>query len=510
MNPETIGRYEIKGVLGQGAMGLVYKAYDPRLQRYAAIKVMSMGDQISEEHIKRFFHEARSAAKLSHRNIVSIYDLEEGEQPYIAMECLEGDDLKGHIEKGSYMPFEQKLGFIIQVCEALDFAHQNEVVHRDIKPGNMFITLEGGLKIVDFGLARLTSSEVTRSGVIVGSPYYMSPEQVKGLPDIDGRSDLFSVGVVAYELIAGRRPFEGDSPTSVCFQIVSEIHEPVIEVLPGCSPELGKIIDRALAKDRDNRYQTGAEIAADLRQVRGQIPTVLDALKRSIETLGKRLKYLADRGTIDPAGALVPETPDGQNDYGSLLFVHAELTRRTRKALQTGPAASTSSVSAETLVMDADALKAGAAQAEAAQQAAPSAPAIPGRQPAAVPEIPRSRGKWVLLGAGLAVAIAVILVLNWNVGLPFYSPGSLVLNVTPWASVDSITSVDSGEALPLDEELVTPCVVPLPPGAYRVRVSNPYFGPLEFEVRVNEGESSLVSQQLPDFNVEEELSAMFD
>ena len=225
------------------------------------------------------------------------------------MECLDGDDLKGHIEKGSFIPFEHKLGYVIEVCEALDYAHQNDIVHRDIKPGNMFFTLEGGLKIVDFGLARLTTSDVTRSGVIVGSPYYMSPEQVKGLPDIDGRSDLFSVGVVLYELVAGRRPFEGDTPTSVCFQIVSEIHEPIIEVLPGCSSELGKIIDRALAKDRDHRYQNGVEIAADLRQVTAQIPSIHESLKRSIDTLGKRLKYLADRGTIDPADAQVPSLP---------------------------------------------------------------------------------------------------------------------------------------------------------------------------------------------------------
>ena len=491
MNPETIGRYEIQGVLGQGAMGLVYKAYDPRLQRYAAIKVMSMGDQISEEHLKRFFHEARSAAKLNHRNIISIYDLEE-DPPYIAMECLDGDDLKGHIEKGSFIPFEHKLGYVIEVCEALDYAHQNDIVHRDIKPGNMFITLEGGLKIVDFGLARLTTSDVTRSGVIVGSPYYMSPEQVKGLPDIDGRSDLFSVGVVLYELVAGRRPFEGDTPTSVCFQIVSEIHEPIIEVLPGCSSELGKIIDRALAKDRDHRYQNGVEMAADLRQVTAQIPSIHESLKRSIDTLGKRLKYLADRGTIDPADAQVPSLPDGQDDYGGLLFVHAELTQRTQKALRTGASASSSSISMEM-------------QASGTG----TAPARPGQQPSQVPAIPQSRWKWLGLGVGVAVVIAVILALNWNVSLPFYSPGSLILNVTPWASVDSITSVDSGETLQIEEELITPCVVPLPPGAYRVRVSNPYFGPLEFEVNVSEGESSLVNQQLPDFNLEEEISAIF-
>ncbi len=502
MNPETIGRYEIKGVLGQGAMGLVYKAYDPRLQRYAAIKVMSMEGKLSEEHISRFFHEARSAAKLNHRNIISIYDLEEKDPPFIAMECLEGDDLKGYIDNDVYMPFDQKLGFMIQTCEALDYAHQNDVVHRDVKPGNMFITEDGGLKIVDFGLARLTTAEGTQSGAIVGSPYYMSPEQVKGLPDIDGRSDLFSAGVVLYELVACMRPFEGDTPTSVCFQIVSDIHEPITDVLPGCSPELGKIIERALAKDRDHRYQTGADMAADLRLVRDQISRIHEALKRSIETLGKRLKYLADRGTIDLATAHVPDPPHGQDDYGGLLFVHAELKKRTKKALQTGPSASSPDLSAVTQKLT--------EQTKTVPQVDSSTSAAPGQKSSPESVIPRSQGKWVWLGVGLAVVIAAILALNWNMSLPFYSPGSLVLNVTPWASVDSITSVDSGEAVPIDGTLTTPCVVPLPPGAYRVRVSNPYFGSLEIEVSVNEGESSLVSQQLPDFNVEEEISAIFD
>lgn len=505
MNPEKIGRYEIQGVLGQGAMGLVYKAFDPRLQRYAAIKVMSTGNDVAEEHLKRFFHEARSTAKLNHRNIVSIYDLEEKDPPYIAMECLDGDDLKVHIEKKTYMSFEQKLGYVIQVCEALDYAHKHDIVHRDIKPGNMFITRDGGLKLVDFGLALLTSSEASRSGAIVGSPYYMSPEQVKGLSDIDGRSDLFSVGVVLYELVAGRRPFEGDSPTAVCFQIVSEVQESILDVLPGCSPELGKIIDRALAKDRENRYQEGSEIAAELRKVRAQIPTIHDALKRSITTLGKRLKYLADRGTIDPAIAQVPDLPDGQDDYGSLLFVHAELAQRNQKALQANLSVSSAVSSEETQVLDPSGVKVGTGQ-----QADPTAPAIPVEQPSKVPAIVRSQGKWVWVGVGLAVVMAVILVFNWSAWLPFYSPGSLVLNVTPWASVDSITSVDSGETLPIEEELITPCVVSLPPGAYRVRVSNPYFGPLEFEVRVSEGESSVVTQQLPDFNLDEEISALFE
>ena len=172
MSVEKIGRYEIQGVLGQGAMGVVYKAHDPRLQRYAAIKVMSTVGPVDDEHRTRFFHEARSAAKLNHRNIIAIYDLGEDEnRPFIAMEYVEGDDLKNVLEDHAFIPFEEKLRFVIEVCQGLEYAHENGVVHRDIKPGNVFITRDGRLKILDFGLARLASSEMTQAGVIMGSPY---------------------------------------------------------------------------------------------------------------------------------------------------------------------------------------------------------------------------------------------------------------------------------------------------------------------------------------------------
>ena len=210
MAPKRIGRYQIEGLLGQGSMGVVFKAYDPVLERYAAIKVMNTGVDVDDELRARFFREARSAAKLNHPNIISIYDLGENrKRPFIAMEYVEGEDLRAIIKKRAFIPFSEKLRFVSQICEGLDYAHSNGITHRDIKPGNVFITQYGGLKILDFGLARLASSEMTRSGMLLGSPYYMSPEQVKGSPEIDGRSDLFSVGVLLYELISYTRPFEG-------------------------------------------------------------------------------------------------------------------------------------------------------------------------------------------------------------------------------------------------------------------------------------------------------------
>lgn len=342
---EKIGRYEIQGMLGAGSMGVVYKAFDPHLGRYAAIKVMSTGGDIDDELKARFFLEARSAAKLNHPNVISIYDLiEDPEQPFIAMEYIEGEDLKDVIQNRSFVPFDEKLKLVIQICDGLDYAHRNGVVHRDIKPGNVFVMPDGTLKILDFGLARLVSSEMTQSGTLMGSPYYMSPEQVKGRPDIDGRSDLFSAGIVLYEFITYRKPFEGDTATAVCFQIVTENHQSISEIYPGCAQILVKVVDRALSKDPDSRYQTGAEMSADLENFREQLVKLQNSLRKETVALqtgmAKRQKEFANPEIQDLISGMESESeetdsreasisvmgfqPD-QEDYGSLLKKHAGL-----------------------------------------------------------------------------------------------------------------------------------------------------------------------------------------
>ncbi len=327
-------------------MGVVFKAYDPALERHTAIKVMNTGVEVNDELRARFFREARSAAKLNHPNIISIYELGESrKRPFIAMEYVEGEDLKAIIKKRAFIPLKEKLRWVSHICEGLDYAHRHGVIHRDIKPGHIFITKDGKLKILDFGLARLASSEMTRSGMLLGSPYYMSPEQVKGRQDIDGRSDFFSVGVVLYELIAYRRPFEADSPTSVCFQIVSESHHPIPLVLPGCSAELEQIINRALSKDRETRYQNGSELTAALLDFQDQLPRLQEALGKDIESLQAELKKgrkafkdpliqgLVDDKLFEP-GELALQSDDAlmgfesdPDDYGSLLLRHSDLKR---------------------------------------------------------------------------------------------------------------------------------------------------------------------------------------
>ena len=202
-----LGKYEIRSELGRGAMGVVYKAYDPILEREVALKTMmaTMG-ALDGESKSRFYREARSAAKLTHRNIVTIYDMgEEQGIPFIAMEFLDGIDLHRKLKLGGPLPLREGLNIISQVLRGLHYAHQFEIVHRDIKPANIYILRNGTAKILDFGIAKLASSEMTRTGMVLGTVDYMSPEQIRAEKAVDGRSDLFSAGVILYEFIAGRR-----------------------------------------------------------------------------------------------------------------------------------------------------------------------------------------------------------------------------------------------------------------------------------------------------------------
>jgi eukaryotic-like serine/threonine-protein kinase len=202
---ESIGRYQLLEKLGQGGMGVVYRASDTLLERIVAVKVISAPIDQNAELRERFFREARAAGKLSHKNIITIHDLGEHEgQPYLAMEYLEGQDLLGRMAAPQRMSLRRKIEIATEICEGLDYAHVHGVVHRDIKPANVFITGSGTVKILDFGLARLVTSELTRSNMMMGTINYMAPEQIRG-EKVDHRADIFSTAVVLYELLSGRR-----------------------------------------------------------------------------------------------------------------------------------------------------------------------------------------------------------------------------------------------------------------------------------------------------------------
>ncbi|MEW6542801.1 MAG: serine/threonine-protein kinase [Nitrospirota bacterium] len=264
----TLGRYEVVKELGRGAMGVVYLGKDPKIQRSVAIKTMRL-DEVDQDQVagvkERFFREAESAGRLSHPNIVTIFDAgEEQELGYIAMEVLDGTDLKDRCRKDNLLPVPQVLELVATVADALDYAHRQGIVHRDIKPANIMLMKDGTVKVTDFGIARIAASSKTQTGVVLGTPSYMSPEQVAGTK-VDGRSDLFSLGVVLFELLTGEKPFQAESVATLLFQIANQPHPTPNQVraeLPSCCQA---VVDRALQKDAAQRYQRGKDMARDLR-----------------------------------------------------------------------------------------------------------------------------------------------------------------------------------------------------------------------------------------------------
>ena len=263
----TLGRYEIMKELGRGAMGTVFLGKDPRINREVAIKTLRY-EEIDAEQLaevkKRFFREAEAAGKLSHPNIVTIFDVgEDYDIAYMAMELLDGSDLSKYCHKENLLATEEIIRIVSCVASALDYAHANGIVHRDIKPANIMILSNGEVKVADFGIARVMSSSKTQTGVILGTPSYMSPEQIAG-KKVDGRSDLFSLGVVLYELIAGEKPFNGESITTLMYNITSSAPPSIKELTPNIPEKLVPIVEKLLAKEVEARYQTGKLLADDL------------------------------------------------------------------------------------------------------------------------------------------------------------------------------------------------------------------------------------------------------
>ena len=265
----TFGRYEILGEIGQGAMGTVYKAHDPNIKRIVAVKTISLTGQSpveESEYRQRFVHEAQAAGRLSHPHIVTIFDFGEDPEthtPYIVMEYVAGPSLEQVMAGRGRLPLRSTLRLVQELAEALDYAHGEGIVHRDIKPGNILMTNDGHPKITDFGIAKVNHANLTQLGNALGTPAYMSPEQLNGVL-VDGRSDLFSLGVILYALLTGHRPFQGNSALTVSFKVVNRDPVPVSAFDSELPAELDYIIGRVIAKHPADRYQTGMEMALDL------------------------------------------------------------------------------------------------------------------------------------------------------------------------------------------------------------------------------------------------------
>jgi serine/threonine protein kinase len=272
MGAERIGRYEILAKIGEGAMGVVYRAHDPVLNRDVAVKTITAGRGEDETLRKRFQREARAAAQLSHRNIVTVFELgEHDEQLFMAMELLEGTDLRQAIHSGE-LSLPRRFEILEKICEGLSFAHANDIVHRDLKPANIHLGRDGSVKIMDFGLARFGGSSMTRTGMVMGTPHYMSPEQVRG-GKADARSDVFALGALAYELLTGRKPFDAETMHAVLFKVMQEEPPPAQQIFPQLPPVIIQVVEKALAKDPAERFADAGGMLKAVRKARQAVAT---------------------------------------------------------------------------------------------------------------------------------------------------------------------------------------------------------------------------------------------
>ncbi|MBK5255714.1 MAG: serine/threonine protein kinase [Vicinamibacteria bacterium] len=314
-----IGRYRVRARLGKGGMGVVYLGKDEALDRDVAIKTLRVDGSQDDENRGRFEIEAKAAARLQHPNIVTVFELgEDRGLPYIAMELLGGQDLETLLRSHEPLTATERLDIAIQTLRGLEFAHAHQIIHRDIKPSNIRVLDDGGVKILDFGIAKVESASVTRAGMMVGTPFYMSPEHIRGNV-LDGRSDVFAVGVILHELFAGTRPFAADSPTLVLYGIVNEPHPRLkLDAAGPLTADVQRVIDKALEKHAEDRFGSAAEMADELARVRKRhsAPPLPMGDQASLSQVRKLLATdQVDSGTVRTVERIArthPETAEAQ------------------------------------------------------------------------------------------------------------------------------------------------------------------------------------------------------
>jgi tRNA A-37 threonylcarbamoyl transferase component Bud32/tetratricopeptide (TPR) repeat protein len=437
LSGQRIGKYDAVKPLGKGAMGMVYLAHDTVLERDVALKVMVAQIADDPELRKRFEREAKAVAKMTHPNVVMVFDLgyHDG-SPYIAMELLKGQDLQKAMRSTPPMTLERKVGVIVQVLAGLAHAHQAGIVHRDIKPANIFINQDGAVKIMDFGVARLTTASMTGTGNIVGTADYMSPEQVKGA-HVDGRSDVFSVGCMLYELLAGRRPFHSDNLMAIFYKITHE--EPNFDLIPGGAEHdaLLPILKKALNKDLEQRYQSAYEFAVELR----------DYLK-SHATSASAEHALEDLVDLEAPSAPAP-APLGEAQDATVVPADAtessgatvDLSRAPRAATLGRSGGETVRGASAPTVLGAPGTRAQGATVVGAPPGAPTrlmpSPARPVSRPPVRPA-PQPSGSPVLYvvlgGMGVLLAVAGGFI-YWKTTQPVPSPPPTVASLAPSTTV---------------------------------------------------------------------------
>jgi hypothetical protein len=324
--PEKVGKYEIVERIGRGGMGLVFKAHDAILDRYVALKVISTDADITDDLRSRFFREAQACARLSHPNIVTVYDMGEYEgRLFFVMELLEGDELRRLISQRKALALQDKLSIMMQVCDGLHYAHDRGIVHRDIKPGNIMLLRNGQVKILDFGIAQIATAEggLTRTGLIMGTLRYIAPEQVRGRAD--HRADIFSVGAVTYELLSLRPPFTGDDPMQLLEQLRTEDPPPLTQVDPTIPPEVAAIVHRAMRKHPGERFQ-------DLEQMRAELEQVQRGLADEAQQVRARLR--SQRNRLLQLQASLAERVGSATDDETVLAIDERARLPTMRSLE--------------------------------------------------------------------------------------------------------------------------------------------------------------------------------
>ncbi|MFN2238164.1 MAG: protein kinase [Thermoanaerobaculia bacterium] len=329
----NLGRYEVVRELGKGAMGVVYLARDPLIGRMVALKTIRLSDSGDEEEVRefqqRFMREAQAAGILSHPSIVTVHDIGQDAEKgvsFIAMEYVEGPTLKEIIQQPDPISHAELSNLLAQVAEALDYAHARGIVHRDVKPANIILPPGSGVKITDFGIAKIAaeSANLTTTGQFLGTPNYMAPEQVKGAP-VDGRTDIFSLGIVIYEGLTRRKPFGGDSLTTISYRIVHEPFEPPTQVDPAIPVQFDEVVRRCLAKEPKDRYARARDVAADLRAIAAGKPLVEHSLDSAAEPT---LIGASPSATVE-----IPSPTLDRSSSRTAPRVPASLTRKVPTAL---------------------------------------------------------------------------------------------------------------------------------------------------------------------------------
>src|SRR5437588_5362282 len=338
---QQIGRYEILEEIGRGAMGVVFKGRDPLIGRDVAVKTIAAGAAESADLLARFHREAKAAGGLQHPNIVTIYEMaESGGTPFIAMEYLEGESLEKPIARKPALPLATRVGYVVQACRALEYAHRRGVIHRDVKPANIMVTRDGVVKVVDFGIARLADTSKTQTGTLLGTLAYMSPEQIRGERAADASVDIWAMGVVLYELIAYQRPFDGENHAALLLSILQKEPPPIRQFALDCPVALERVILKALRKNEKERYPSMAALLNDIESVNASLPEAFRAANSRLDPTASQSAAQAPgaNARIQPAPTVVLDSTTIAAASAGPALIARPAARRRGKAILTEPA----------------------------------------------------------------------------------------------------------------------------------------------------------------------------